>query len=1264
MSHLFSIARVRVFLAVTVLCAPALSHAQFLASPQPGDIFKEFTRVISTANCNTCVTDPNTQLASAQANLPNDLLNITISDLQGAIRAELVIDYNIGHVGTTNKRIRFNGNAWITMPELGTGNGIPAGHNGQCYSQQLNPTVQIPLSHLIQGTNLFEGTSGSQTCYNFGWGLWAWYEAMVRVYYGPSKLHATGSITGPTSGGTIGENPTITASTSADAAQVDFLGYYNGFDADGDGLGQQYHYNYHRGKTETAMLMKGHIGSDNASPFSVSWNTDLVPDQAPGSIRLLARIKDNNGVWFVTNEVAGLSLQRSGSYVRIYRAYDMPERFWVRSGAGRTTMSTHFTIPGGDNLATAISAKLVVSTMDADHVAERANYSMRVNNYILPYFGQDHWYSLDALSLPAGTLVQGTNTFTVSSTTVHHGIEILWPGPALVVRYSGGSGNTPPTITQEPVNRTVTAGQTALFSVSAVGTAPLTYQWQKNTLNIGGAVSASYTTPITAPADSGSVFRCIVSNAFGHDTSTSALLRVTSAPPPAANILLNPGFESGTSPWSFYTDGAGSFASVTPGFEDLKAGRVSITTAGTNVQLYQSNLRLEPNTDYVLTFAAYSNTGHDLSVYLLKQVSPYTNYGLGGFVAGLTTGWQTFTKTFRTAGFTGTVSDGRLRFWFAPYDANGDVFYLDKVTLQKVTAAVPPTITAHPQSQSVTLGSPATFSVIATGTLPLGYQWQKNGVNVLGATAETFITPPTVLGDNGAAFRCIVTNSAGSATSNPAILTVLTGPPAGNWWNPGWLYRVRLDAAVDGYARLDKPAELALNFTELLLTVGNSQPFDRNSLRLIEVTSGGTILDTAVAFQFDADIDYDPVSNAAGSIVFMLKGSTPAAASRYFDVYFNAAGGTYTPPTVTTQVHYVDNVTYQGSPSYQIITPSAMYYYHKPGGGFAGMFDVALNDWLTWRVGGGSAGEYRGIPNTGAAFHPGYTNSNSLVLNSGPLKLTLLSVSTDGLWEGIWEVYPRYARFTMRRAGGNYWLLYEGTPGGAMNPTSDFVYRSNGSRNLANVSWSGDLTGPEWVYFGDQSMRRVLFMAHHESDALSDSYRQMENNMTVFGFGRDNGPCCTQHLSAVPQHLTIGFAEDSLFSATSVTVNNAYQPVVVGIGIPQIRPAPVLAAPIFAGEEVPAEYALAQNYPNPFNPSTRIDYQLPEPGLVTLRVFDILGREVTTLVDGYHAAGKYSVMLNAQDLATGVYIYRMQAHPFSGGQAGSFTATRRLMLMK
>jgi hypothetical protein len=101
----------------------------------------------------------------------------------------------------------------------------------------------------------------------------------------------------------------------------------------------------------------------------------------------------------------------------------------------------------------------------------------------------------------------------------------------------GSSGSsTPPAITTQPANQTVTVGQTATFSVSAAGTAPLSYQWQKNGTNISGASSASYTTPATTATDSGSKFDVVVSNTAGTVTSHSATLTVNSSAGPSSSI--------------------------------------------------------------------------------------------------------------------------------------------------------------------------------------------------------------------------------------------------------------------------------------------------------------------------------------------------------------------------------------------------------------------------------------------------------------------------------------------------------------------------------------------------------------------------------------------------------------------------------------------------------------------------------------------------------------------------------------------------------
>jgi hypothetical protein len=191
-----------------------------------------------------------------------------------------------------------------------------------------------------------------------------------------------------------------------------------------------------------------------------------------------------------------------------------------------------------------------------------------------------------------------------------------------------------PSITTQPTSQTVTAGQTASFSVAATGTAPLSYQWQKNGASISGATSSSFTTPATTSSDNGAQFTVVVSNTAGSVTSNAATLTVNAAP-------------------------------------------------------------------------------------------------------------------------------------------------------------VAPSITTQPTNQTVTAGQIATFSVTATGTAPISYQWRKNGTAISGATSPSYTTPATTNSDNGAQFTVVVSNSAGSVTCNAATLTVNSViPPTFTVWVASGLTRV------------------------------------------------------------------------------------------------------------------------------------------------------------------------------------------------------------------------------------------------------------------------------------------------------------------------------------------------------------------------------------------------------------------------------------------------------------------------------------------
>ena len=90
--------------------------------------------------------------------------------------------------------------------------------------------------------------------------------------------------------------------------------------------------------------------------------------------------------------------------------------------------------------------------------------------------------------------------------------------------------------------------------------------------------------------------------------------------------------------------------------------------------------------------------------------------------------------------------------------------------------------------------------------------------------------------------------------------------------------------------------------------------------------------------------------------------------------------------------------------------------------------------------------------------------------------------------------------------------------------------------------------------------------------------------------------------------------------------------------------------------EIPNYYSLAQNYPNPFNPSTQIKYSVPTPVNVSIKVFDVLGKEVATLVNETKQPGFHTVDFNASNLASGIYFYRIDA--------GEFTSVKKMMLIK
>ena len=127
----------------------------------------------------------------------------------------------------------------------------------------------------------------------------------------------------------------------------------------------------------------------------------------------------------------------------------------------------------------------------------------------------------------------------------------------------------------------------------------------------------------------------------------------------------------------------------------------------------------------------------------------------------------------------------------------------------------------------------------------------------------------------------------------------------------------------------------------------------------------------------------------------------------------------------------------------------------------------------------------------------------------------------------------------------------------------------------------------------------------------------------------------------------IGFPFETITTRANrdTIMRRAYQYFEVATGVDEI-----------ASSEVPERSELMQNYPNPFNPTTKLSFVISHSSLVTLRVFDVLGREVATLLNEELKPGTYQKTFDATGLASGVYYYRLEA--------GSFSQVRKMLVLK
>lgn len=362
----------------------------------------------------------------------NGLMQIRAEeDLFRITAAEFYAEVWGGHPGTANKRITVNGRSTYLLPRVGT-------EEGHC--TYFYPSIPLKLSDLVNGYEAVQWAVDQGTTF---WGHTLVDNAAIRVALtnGHPDLEKLGlaSFSGRVTAEPLpsGEGFKLELECPAEVAvriaSVDFQGWYEGYDENGNRQRRDWHgYSKHRLPVAT-------LGVVPAAPFALTWDTRMLPAQHDVAVRAAVRFRADTNLVFLTAATPGLAIApRSDAEVTWIAPQDLPDHFWSRANQLKICTLDLDLDPARIEAA---ELHLVTWTGGAGTVREY----FKLNGVHYPVAdGARHDLVYSRLPVDPRNLKRGQNRIELLSDTEHHGIEVIYPGPALVVRCRrANSGLTP-----------------------------------------------------------------------------------------------------------------------------------------------------------------------------------------------------------------------------------------------------------------------------------------------------------------------------------------------------------------------------------------------------------------------------------------------------------------------------------------------------------------------------------------------------------------------------------------------------------------------------------------------------------------------------------------------------------------------------------------------------------------------------------------------------------------------------------------------------